>query len=103
MKRNKEKHPTTLNIMGAEWVIKYVDRLKDDNDDDLMGETDIDKYTMTINIKDHESEAELGRTILHETLHAIMRMTGQNEMLSEKQEEAIVRAFEQGLCQLYRI
>ena len=103
MKRNKEIHPDTLMIMGVEWTIKYTDKLKDDEGDTLMGETDIDKYTITINIKDHDTDSEVARTTLHETLHAIMRMTGQNEMLSEKQEEAIVRAFEQGLSQIYRI
>jgi len=103
MRRNKEIHPDSLMIMGIEWTIKYVDKLKDDDGEILCGDTDIDKYLIRISTGYHDTDSEMSRTILHETLHAILRMTGQNEMLSEKQEEAIVRALEQGLSQLYRI
>jgi len=101
MKRNRAKHPDTLEIMGAVFTIKYLDKLKDEDGTDLSGMMEGTIRTIKINMSQHAHDEILERTLLHEITHAVLYMSGISELL-EKQEEAIVIALENGLSQLYR-
>lgn len=102
VKRNRSKHPDTLEIMGATFTIKYVTKLKDDDDNSLSGEMQGSKRLITINLNEHDNLDELERTLLHEITHAVLYMSGLSEQLTEKLEESIVVALENGIIQLYK-
>ncbi len=55
------------------------------------------EHPPTIRIRSDLTGVELHKTLLHEILHAVLELSGQNQSLRDKQEEAIVRALENGL------
>ena len=86
-------------ILGKMVKINYsVDMDKDD-----CGEFDDSTMTISINLNRHDNEDLLKSTLLHEIIHAILFITGQNELLDSKQEEGLVRAIEHGLADIVTI
>lgn len=58
----------------------------------LHGDFNIDKNH--IRIHQNQTIDEARATLFHEALHAALAISGQNEMLKEDQEEALVRLLE---------
>jgi hypothetical protein len=68
--------------------------------DKEFGETAIYEYKIALN--DSQTPEQLNSTRLHEYLHAILHVSGLNNMVDDKLEEAIVQAIEHGLAPLVR-
>lgn len=81
-----DKKPKMIVICGHEVRVWYRKKLRDcgsfSHDDNLIIIRDNRKW------REH---------LLHEIFHGIIQYSGQDEMLKEGQEEAIVRALENGL------
>jgi hypothetical protein len=45
---------------------------------------------------------ELEPSLLHELIHVVLDITGENELMTIEQEEKFARMFEQGLCDVLR-
>lgn len=87
----------SLPILGV--LYKFGWRSKDmpaDAKDDF-GETFPDEQRIAVNVEKHKSESGVEQTMLHELIHATLYVSGHSEQLDSKQEEAIVRALENGL------
>lgn len=94
---NQSNIPSHVVVLGKKIKIKRHKKLVDTTKRELFGLFDSD--TMTIHLSRSPLHSEKS-TLLHEILHAIMFITGQNEILEFEQEEAIVRAIENGLFPL---
>lgn len=85
----------SIEILGRRWSIKRTKRL-------VYGGTVCDGVTIpdtfTIKIRSGLKDDAFAATLFHELCHAALFMTGQSQMLSDEQEEAIVRAIEHGLA-----
>lgn len=92
------KKPTTVNIMGKVFEVAHPKQVASDKD--VYGHTV--GHDRKITIKGSLSGEAFEDTLLHETIHAILAVSGMTEMLSEEHEEAIVVALENGLSQLYK-
>ena len=94
------KLPTKVNIMGIAFAIKYVEVLEkteDDNYGEMCGAERI------IKIKKSLTNAQKFVTIFHETIHAVLYISGQSETLTDEQEEGLVLALEHGLWPLIKL
>lgn len=78
--------PSCINVFGKEFDI-IITNLKG-----LHGDCDATKGVIRIH---QNSSIESARsTLFHESIHAALAVSGQNEMLREDQEEALVRMLE---------
>jgi hypothetical protein len=80
-----------VDTQGAVW--KTGDEIE-------FGETDIYEHKIHFNPK--QSAVQMHSTRLHEYIHAILQVSGVNELLDEKSEEAVVKAIEHGLAPLIK-
>ena len=101
MKKLK-KHPSTIEIMGTIFTVRYLQVLKDEDGTNLSGDMNGNDRLIRINLSQHSHDEILERTLLHEIIHAVLHMSGQSEILKDSTEEAIVVALENGLSQLYK-
>ena len=81
--------PQTIEVLGQTIKVE-IKTLKD-----LYGNFSADKMTICLHDK-YDLETSI-QTLLHEMLHAMLAISGQNEMLSADQEEGIVRMLELAL------
>ena len=65
-------------------------KFKTTKDSDLHGEFKIEEMTIYIN----PDSTTIPETVLHEMFHAILAITGHDELLSKKQAEAMCRIVE---------
>lgn len=64
---------------------------------DDFGETCSDSKRVSINSEKHQRPSDIENTLLHELFHAVLAESGQAEYFTEIQEEALVRALENGM------
>jgi len=79
--------PTNVQVGGVKVKVRWKPTL-----DDSWGTYDHDLKTIFLSKKLPEEERL--PTLLHEMVHASLAISGLNEMLTAKQEEAIVRNFD---------
>ena len=91
--------PRSVTVCGYKFKVCTGTDLKEDGKE-VWGTCDTDEKVITIDSSRPIKEQR--QILLHEVIHAILFLTGNNEMLSEdgKQEEAIVIALEHGLYPL---
>jgi hypothetical protein len=85
-KKNPKPLPTTFQLLGHTWNLKYTD----DATDETYGQTY--GYTRTITL--NAGKNDLPSTAWHELVHAVFHITGLTEILGEQQEEAVAMALE---------
>ena len=89
------KWPTSYIILSRRWSIKYVDELKDedqeDPDGDLLGCSDA--TLCEISISKQQSESSMKDTLVHEIMHAVYSsLPGVDHDSEEAEENAILAA-----------
>lgn len=68
--------------------------------DDKHGDIDCDRKVIRIDIDAHLGNGHhVGRTVMHEVLHALLYESGHTAWLGDEKEEAIVQCLENGLWQ----
>jgi ssRNA-specific RNase YbeY (16S rRNA maturation enzyme) len=97
------KRPTSVNVMGVPFEIKWdhVFPAPAADEDPTMGE--MDGTSRTIMIAPHHKSGELASTLMHELIHAVLHVSGQDDHLerhSKELEETIVRVIENGMFPL---
>lgn len=103
LKTQLPARPDRISILGAKFTIVYPAKIKDSGEgDEIYGETDDTSRTIKISSSLNPDDETFERTLLHETIHAILGIAGQDQHLSPVQEEGIVKALENGLFSLYR-
>jgi len=93
--------PKSITIFGRSFRIVEKPHLKDEDGKELCGLYDSIKREIKINSKDLY-EVRLS-TLRHEVVHALLDLSGLNEILSVELEEAIVRCIENGWDDLGKI
>lgn len=91
---------SNITILGKKVKIRRPRKLVDESGNELFGLFDRDKLIIYISQSPHHDKDS---TLLHECIHAILFITGQNETLEHEQEEAIVRAIEHGMVGLVKL
>lgn len=86
------KLPSKVTILGTEYRVKTSMSIKHEG---AYGETIPDKKLIKISKFDDVESSK--STLLHEMLHAALHQSGQSFLFNDKQEEALVRMFEQFL------
>lgn len=90
--------PTEITLKGQKFKIKYVTegtiREKADGDKESGYYGCASALDRTLYIERTLSGAILRHTVFHEILHAYIEMSGLNEFLKEKVEEALIINFE---------
>jgi len=86
--------PKSIIIFGIKFKIEVADL----TNEDLAGDSNIDKKLIRINSKDKISNQR--STLLHEVIHMALEIGGIGSTLDEKVEEGIVRCIENSLHQL---
>ena len=114
MARQTKKRPTQVLISGIPFEVRYEEKvyaLEDkEQKDALVGFTRGDQRQIQISLTENKTEALIESTLLHETLHAILYLAGQSDILEgadpsedhDKLEEGLVTALENGLSQIYK-
>lgn len=92
--------PKRLIICGVPFTVRYRDKLDGDGDEIVYGQTYGHGKLIEISLAAHSSEAQIRSTLLHESLHAILHVTGHSEGLSDEKEEGIVIALENALGEI---
>ena len=88
--------PKTENILGYQFSIEYVPQKHlDGTDEDVHGETY--GFKKQIRIRDTLTGDDLGATLIHEYMHAILHVSGWTYALDDKVEEGLVTVLENGL------
>ena len=88
--------PTRIRILGREFKIRQVAKIDSDNSVGECCATD-----RLIKIKSGLSDDLFEATLLHESLHGALGISGQAEHLEDPVEEGIVIAIEHALSELY--
>jgi hypothetical protein len=102
MKRNY-KAKEIVDILGIPFDVEYVEKIKDIEDGLLSGESDGSRHKISISKSENQTEDHIESTILHEIIHSILYISGQNATLANMAiEEGIVLALENGLHKLYK-
>lgn len=101
-KRNLTKFPDTIPILGIPFEIQYPKVVKDEDGEELSGDCDVNHRRLRISTTENETEEQAESTLLHETIHGILGVSGVSALLEDKVEEAIVLALENGLSPLYQ-
>ena len=104
--KSKPRLPRKIKILGQVWRVLYVKDLRvdssnedDDSDDErVSGLSDGNRRTISICTTSNRTPAEVHSTLVHEILHSIIFVSGQRNLLTPAQEEALVVALEHGLA-----
>lgn len=81
--------------MGQAWSIEFWNHIIDEDGDILQGDTD--ETTRVIRISTAYPKIRQKSTLVHEILHAILRVSGIKQLIKDDIEEALVIAIENGL------
>lgn len=92
--KRKIDKPTSLRILGREWVIEYPDSLRMESED-LLGTCDTDNFTIYVRQNNIEAMRD---TLLHEILHALWFVFC---VPKKAKEEQTVRQLTAGLSALF--
>jgi hypothetical protein len=95
--------PSSVPILGVEYQVLHRELPKGQ-----FGENPADiLQTIYVDKKKHENQDQLNNTLLHESIHAILYVSGIASILEQaghdSLEEGIVVALEHGLSQIYDI
>ena len=92
--------PVKLKILG--WIkVSYLDEvIDDDGSTPLAGRTVPGDKKIEVSKEEHKDGETLHSTLLHETIHHILSVSGHSEWLGSEREEAIVTALENHLAPL---
>lgn len=95
------KRPSSTEILGQQFKIEHLDHIPAAADEGVVyGETDSLKRSIKMKKTDDDDSYE--STLLHETIHGILGISGLTELLEGNMEEALVLALENGLHKLYK-
>lgn len=95
--KSKLKRRRFIMIMGVKVKIRYMSKMMCEDEDELHGAFCSEAMTIYISTK-----SDIPSTLLHECCHAVLKISGVGNMLSEKTEEAIVSAMEVGLRDYFK-
>lgn len=108
----KKKRPTSVTVMGIPFTVLYQPSVVDPDDKDkeeLSGLTTGAQRLIQISTSVNTTKELIEATLLHETIHAILYVSGMSEMIQacdptedDKLEEGIVVALENGISQIYK-
>lgn len=95
-----KKFPEIVPVLGEKIKIELVDKLVIDNEE-LLG--NFDSNTYTIQLENMTDEDKRDTTLLHETLHAVLEISGMATVINNKDfEEGLVEVLERVLHKLYK-
>jgi hypothetical protein len=96
-KMNKNKSIGSIPLFGYEYEIQLVTALRDPADGkELDGYCDYGSQTILIDTSLNETKRL--SVLLHESIHAILYLSGQSQLLDDDREESLVLALEYGLA-----
>ena len=90
--------PTSTVILGVRFRIEYPVTISDKSSGETTAGDRLIKIATSMNVTPDEYE----RSLLHETIHAILGLSGQDQGILGDKEEGLVIALGNGLNQLYR-
>lgn len=85
--------PKKKNILGVDYIVKYVDQPSVEGDDDLP-EATCDIKDKIIEIKKSLSQYRKKEVFLHECMHALLEEAGLSHLFEEQSEEVLVKQLE---------
>jgi hypothetical protein len=88
----KEDLPKSLILLGQEFHIELSELEKAEDEDTVYGETN--GQERKIRIDKYHPKPSLNHTLFHESIHAVLHISGQSIHLTEAQEEAITVVIE---------
>lgn len=91
--------PSRITLFGFEVTIIYCRQMPKEYRDSFGAAYFTDRR---IYISLEQSKEEMERTLFHEICHLLLFLSGHTFRLTEEDEEAIVRALEHGMLQLYK-
>jgi len=94
----KKKKTGTVSVMGINFTLEYVDKVSHEGEH-VSGLTQGSDRKISVSLTENSTKELRESTSFHELLHAILYVTGQSEMLTTEQEEALVVAVEHGVLQ----
>lgn len=90
------KKPTKVTVMGIPFEVKHPQNVdKEKSYGETVGTERVIKVKQSLEGDIFEA------TLLHEIIHGIFYVSGQTELMSEEQEEALTVALEHGILSLY--
>ena len=99
MAKKKKSTRYFLSVMGIPFEVLIKDKVIHSDGDECCGQTLGTERRIEVSREECKTEELMNSTLIHEYCHAILYVTGQHEMLEEKQEEAIVVAMEHAFSQ----
>lgn len=81
--------PSRVPLGGRSIKIEYHDRLHDSEGHSIWGEYTSGEYTIKISKSRPLSPADVWNTLHHELVHAALDLSGVENVLGEKREEAV--------------
>jgi Zn-dependent peptidase ImmA (M78 family) len=101
IKRGKKPpgFPSKVELFGFEVVIIYCRQMPKEFRD-AFGVAYLTEKRIYVSLE--QSKDDMERTLFHELCHILLFLSGHKFRLSEEDEEAIVRALEHGVLQLYK-
>lgn len=89
-----------IDILGVSFtLVKNVKKMPDKDD---HGETNIIDRRIYLNPIKNKTHDEMASTLLHEVIHAILGVSGQDKFINEEHEEGLVTVLEHGLYPLIK-
>ena len=82
------KKPQRVNILGTRFKVEHADLIPEG----LFGDCDVDNKI--IRIEQTLEGKSFKETLTHEKFHAMLRLSGISELLTEELEEALCRLVE---------
>ena len=91
-KHTKPRRKRFINILGVKVKIKYTTKVLYDDDTELDGCYCHETKTIFVSL-----HSDVKSTILHESLHSALAISGCGNLINMKTEETIVQALESAL------
>ena len=96
----RARQPRKVDILGVQFsVIKSTKKMPDATD---HGETVVVERRIYLNPMVNKTPDDMASTFLHEVIHAILGVSGQDSLIKEDHEEGLVTALEHGLYPLIK-
>jgi len=92
----RKKKSGEIFIMGIPFTFEYVDKISHEGEH-VSGLTQGSDRKISVALAENPTEELRKSTSFHEIVHAVLYVTGQSELLTNEQEEALVIALEHGL------
>lgn len=97
--------PKKVQILGKTWQVRVAPAADDDKPEDepTYGQTVTSDGIITLFTEPHLShtfKGPMASTLFHECCHAALETSGVTSLLTDAQEECIIRALEEGIWPL---